>query len=153
MKHVWSVLCHKGIIDKASNNISLIEVVEEIHLSSEAVEGGAKVLEVIAAMPMNWVTLWARSDLGKPEKNWIKDTIVSPSGKILGGKEYEVDLQEYKRNRRIRSVPIPPSNEPGIYLFQTRLKVEGKKQWKKVAEVLLEVIVEKTEPEKDIPES
>lgn len=153
MRHVWSVLCYKGIIDKASNNMSLIETIEEIHLSAEAVKGGAGGLEVIAAIPMNWVTLWTRSDPTKVEKNWVKDAIVSPSGKILVVKEYEVDLQQYKRNRSVRNVPMPPSEEPGIYLFQTRIKVEGKKQWKKVAEVPLEVIVEKEGPEKARPKS
>jgi hypothetical protein len=148
MRHIWSVLCQKSIIDKASNNISLVDLVEEIHISSELVEGAEKDLKALSRVPMYWVTLWARSDPEKPEKNWVKDTIISPSGKTIGGKEYEVDLQEYKRNRRIRSVPIPPSNEQGIYYLQSRLRIEGRKQWKKVAEVPIEVIVDKVSSEK-----
>ena len=87
MRHVWSILCSKGIIDKASNNISLIETLEEIHVPAEIIGGREGGLEVIPAIPLNWVTLWTRSDPTKAEKNWTRNTIVSPSGKNLGGRE------------------------------------------------------------------
>ena len=148
MKHVWSALCLKSVIDKASNNISLLEVIEEIHASPYELKGEEGNTGLFVPMPIHWVSLWERSNPEIPEKTWIKDTIKLPSGKLLGEQELEVDLLAKKRRRLIRMVPVPPSNELGRYVFETRVKNEGETRWKKVSEVPLEIIMEKDKSEK-----
>ena len=138
MRHIWSVLCSKSVVDKKSNNISLFDIMEEIHFSSEkpAVEGG--VIVEAGPVPAHWVSLFGRSNIEKPEKVAIKDTIITPSGKIIGEYESEVDLSANKRRRIIRTVPVPPSMEEGLFIFETKMK--EKESWKRISEITLELI-------------
>ncbi len=143
MRHIWSLLCSRCVTDKVSNNVSLFEVLEEIHLPPGVAgkkEGG---IEIIAPMPADWVTLWARSKKEKPETVLVKDTILSPSGEILGEREYSVNLQENGRNRTMRRIPLPPSDKPGVYRFRTQVKDGEQKSWRRVSEIPLEVIADK----------
>lgn len=147
MRHIWSILCTKSVIDKASNNVSLFEIIEEIHLPPEIREVEQKNIEAIAAMPFDWVTLWVRSKVDEPESGNVKDMIVSPSGKIIVVKEYGVELYKHKRSRITRRIPMPPSNKTGVYGFRTYVKDERRNIWRKVAEVPLEVIADKVQGE------
>lgn len=142
MKHVWSALCTRGIIDKQSNNVSLFELLEEIHLfiNTQLIEQEG--VPTFGTNMANWVSLFCRSDNDIPEKGKIKDEIKAPSGKTIGVRESEIDLLNHKRRRFLRTLPIPPQNEPGIYLFETSLKTKKNNRWRKVSEIPLEVIVE-----------
>jgi len=143
MRHIWSLLCSRCVTDKVSNNVSLFEVLEEIHLPLGVVEEKGGSIEVIAPMPADWVTLWARSKKEKPETVLVKDTILSPSGRILGEREYSINLQENGRSRAIRKIPLPPSDKSGVYRFRTQVKDEEQKSWRRVSEIPLEVIADK----------
>jgi len=143
MRHIWSLLCSRSVTDKVSNNVSLFEVLEEIHLPPGVAEKKGGSTEVIVPMPADWVTLWARSKKEKPETVLVKDTILSPSGKILGEREYSVNLQENGRSRAIRRIPLPPSDKSGVYRFRTQVKDEEQKSWRRVSEIPLEVIADK----------
>jgi len=143
MRHIWSLLCSRCVTDKVSNNVSLFEVLEEIHLPPGVAEKKGGGIEVIAPMPADWVTLWARSKKEEPETVLVKDTILSPSGKILGEKEYSINLQENSRSRAIRRVPLPPSDKSGVYRFRTQVKDEEQKSWRRVSEIPVEVSADK----------
>ncbi len=145
MKHIWSVLCNKGIIDKKSNNISLIEIIEEVKFVTEIKGVSGENINLIGQMPVDWVTLWVRSNIEEPEKGSVKDFIVTPSGKTNVNKEYEIDLQNFKRNRAIRRIMLPPINESGIYLFLTQLKDEQRQRWNTVAEIPLDITLGRVE--------
>ena len=86
----------------------------------------------------------------EPEKGMVKDSIVSPSGKVIMEKEYEVNLQNYKRNRATRRVLLPPAKEKGIFLFFTQIKEEQKQTWKTVGETPLYVTMERIENKKNV---
>lgn len=142
MKHVWSVLCSRGIIDKKSNNVSLIEVIEELKLFSETNSLTEEAANVIGQMSADWVTLWIRSNLEEPERGAVRDAIIAPSGKIIVEREYEVDLQTHKRNRTTRRIMLPPARESGVYLLRTQLRSERRKNWKTMSDVPLDVTIE-----------
>lgn len=148
MRHIWSVLCSKSVVDKKSNNISLFEVLEEIHITTNQPDFGGETEVVVALMPAHWVSLWSRSNPGVPEKAIIKDTIKLPSGKILGEHESEINLLNNRRIRITRSVPVPPAKEEGLYIFETRVRDKDNKRWTKVSEVTLELILEQSKPDK-----
>ena len=140
MRHIWSVLCSKSVIDKKSNNVSLFDIMEEIHFSSEEPKVEEEVMVTVGPVPAHWVSLFGRSNIEKPEKVVIKDTIKTPSGKIVGEHESEVDLSVNKRRRIIRTVPVPPSIEEGVFIFETKMK--EKERWKMISEIPLELILE-----------
>lgn len=151
MKHIWSVLCSKGIIDKKTNNISLIEIIEEMKFVTE-IQGISEESDInlVGQMPVDWVTLWVRSDVEKPEKAKVKDTIISPSGKTILEKEYEIDLQNHKRMRATRRVSLPPANESGVFLFLTQVNGDEKRTWNIVGEIPIFVTIERVETKKQV---
>ena len=139
MKHLWSVLCTRGIIDKQSNNVSIFEILEEIHVPRSAV---ARETEPIVGVLANWVSSFSRTNNDIPETGKIRDVIKLPSGKSFGTRESDIDLKNVKRRRLIRAIPLPPKNEEGTYIFETSLKGEGENRWKKVSEIPLELILD-----------
>jgi len=118
---------------------------EEIHLSREAPEAVEGYMVMAGPVPAQWVSLFGRSSTTIPEKAVIKDTIKAPSGKVMGEHESEIDLSVNKRRRLVRTVPVPPSREEGIFIFETRVK--EKERWKKVSIIPLEIIFEEKKAE------
>lgn len=144
MKHIWSVLCSKCIIDKNTNNLSLIEIIEEMKFATVIEKSGKGSVDVklVSQMPIDWVTLWVRTNIEEPEKTKMKDIVISPSGKTILEKEYEIDLQSYKRMRATRKVLLPPTNENGIFLFLTQVNDEKNKVWSTVGDIPIFITIE-----------
>ena len=96
-KLVWSVLCAHPIVDQQTNNVSLINVIEQVQVSLSAI-GPFPV-----TIPMGWsiVTLWRREDLDHPEQRVGRLRILGPGGGQLGEALFEIDLSEHERARTI----------------------------------------------------
>ena len=96
-KLVWSVLCGHPIIDQRTNNVSLVNVIEQVQIAP-AVTG-----PFLVTIPMEWsiVTLWRREDLGRPEQRVGRLRILGPGGGQLGEALFEIDLSEHERARTI----------------------------------------------------
>lgn len=145
IEHVWSVLCLHGIVDKDSNNISLIGILEEMHLTKKpsspkkqkAPTKGKPVLPV----DIEWVTLWERTQDDSVSLGHIKGILVDPSGKIIGQDEHDVDLSKCKRLRHISKISSLPILESGRYQFRTQIKDEKTNRWKSVSSLPLQVFV------------
>jgi hypothetical protein len=58
--HVWTILCSRAVIDRDTNNMSLLEVIEQLTLgdASPPVEG-----EGLAPIQLELVTLWTRREM------------------------------------------------------------------------------------------
>ena len=139
MKNIWSVLCQNAIIDKDTNNVSLLNVVEEVHIPTEpppeSIVGTSK-----ASMSPSFelVTLWRRSDPEVPEKGSARVRVVLPGKKVHILATFEVDLTKFLRVRnRLHIYGIPRGGE-GIYKFVVERK-QGTKGWSREAEVPLGV--------------
>ena len=139
IRHVWSVLCSRALTDRDSNNVSLVEVIEEIQLR---VEKNATKDKIAVPFPIHWVTLWARMEADKPSCVHAKDMVIDPSGEIILVKEYDVDLSEHKRYRFIRNLQGLPVPSSGQYRFHTQLLDEKSHAWEDVSDVPLEVTIE-----------
>jgi len=132
--HVWTVLCSYAVIDQDSNNVSLLNVVEQLNIEEEpSPEGGI-------TLPLEIMTLWARADLDRPARRRGRVTFLSPSGTANDGPwEIEVDLSEYHRNRtrgRLRALHV---SESGRYVFRVELQGEDETEWRQVAAIPLEI--------------
>ena len=133
--HVWTVLCTRSIIDKNTNNISLLEVLEEVVAAGEA-----PTEDRVPELPINaqLVTLWARRESSQPTRGRARVTFESPSHKLLFQREYAIDLTTHSRTRKralINGLPVPGS---GWYHFKVEVRDEGD-TWREVARVPLEV--------------
>jgi phage-related baseplate assembly protein len=134
--HVWTVLCWRSSIDQARNNISLLEIVEEMTLRNIPTESLSK--GVLSPIELQLVTLWTRGDPDSPCSGKGRIQFLNPSGDVLSEVERNIDLQNSMRRRLILAIEgLPLKGEEGRYIFRVQLQ-EGE-AWKDVAQIPLEV--------------
>lgn len=134
IEHVWTVLCTRVLIDRASNNATLVEVIER--LAGPATDDSEPGL---IAIPMDLITLWTRSDLEKGERGRARMRLLAPDGSQLGGSvPYDVDLTAGHRLRNTTRLGALPFKGAGYHRFVIELEdADGK--WQPVARVPLDV--------------
>ena len=135
--HVWTVLCRRSLIDE-NNNISLLEVLEQVTADGETPEPGTT---AIAPISIELVTLWSRHDLSDAEQGQARVTYYSPSMDPLFQHEYEIDLLDHNRRRIRASLAALPFQNSGTYCFVVELRNERDSQWSQVARIPLEAEV------------
>lgn len=120
----WSLLCRRGIVDKFTNYLSLLEVVNEILVDeiSEPADSGAPAEAQQAPgmiLDSQLVSLWTRSDPSTPERFWQRVTVTTPDGETHGSPEdrLEGDLSTHQRTRLLTGMKVIPYRGPGIYVF------------------------------------
>jgi hypothetical protein len=142
-KNVWSVLCHKGATHQRTNQISLLDVIEEITVVPQEILI-EKPKAVTMQVSMELVSMWIRSDLSVPESSACRVRLVTP----MRSKHYtdvlELDLKDHIRVRSTVQIDVIPYYGPGLYYFvveQRRIADSKVQTWKTVAHVPLEIQV------------
>lgn len=138
VEHMWTVLCSRSLVDIESQNISLLEVVDEITLPADAF---ANKPTMNLSLQMELVTCWRRSNLSQPGKTRAKMTLMDPKGKTIEEQAYSVDLSEGNRRRTRIRIPGLALVGPGTYTFQVELQSIGNGPWMKVAKLPLDVLL------------
>ncbi|MDO8433371.1 MAG: hypothetical protein Q7S58_13285 [Candidatus Binatus sp.] len=138
IRHVWSVLCARSIIDNESNNISLLEVLEQLAVTAPPGQAALSQTDKIS-VPLNseLVTLWTRSG-DVPEQSRARIRIVNAGGDELHVSEIAVDLTKHARLRsraRLNGLAI---RGPGVHEFRVSLEEQGR--WEEVARIPLQII-------------
>mgnify|MGYP001026944367 CR=1 FL=1 len=137
--HVWTVVCRQSVIDRDSNNVSLLNVLEQITLHGEAEADADE--RALVPIGMEVVTLWSRSDYDVPAGGVQKLTLLSPSGEVLASGEQHTDLSKHRRFRnraRFRGLPLAG---PGRYVFRVEQRETDDAEWHHVTDVPLEVLL------------
>lgn len=132
MKHIWSVLCETAILSKYSNNVSLIEIVEEITFS---VEGEVQGLP----LKLSLVSCWHRTSLDQPEDAKERIVLLSPNGEELITGEIAVDLKEHQRSRNFFNLVGIPFAGSGTYDFVVQFQDSTVTEWQVAAVIPLEI--------------
>ena len=139
--HCWSVLCNRSLIDKETNNVTLIDVLEQFQFQIKG--------DLTPPLPwsMELVTLWSRDNLDQKEKRAARVTFFSPSNKVIADViPYQVDLTVYRRNRsRLRIEGLPPLKESGQYYFLIELEGDFEDKWTEVTRIPVDVLITKIE--------
>lgn len=139
MKVQWALLCSTSLIDKERNNLSLINVVEQITLAAQGSEFGAW-----ARMqpPMQLVSLWRRNEAELPERGKQRVLVVAPNGEIpervTPPPEIDVDLDRFRRYRIRTAVTHFPVCGPGTYEFRIEKRTDNG-EWEPAGSVPLDV--------------
>ena len=137
LRHVWTVLCRTSSVDKDSNNISLLEVTEQL--------GGILVGPVqppALPFPLTLVTLWCRSEPSTPVRGNSRLRVVGPDGAdLIEPTVQDVNLMEHLRTRLRASLAAIPYSGPGFYEYVMERETDTA-AWEEVARVPLEVKVE-----------
>ena len=131
-------MCRSSSIDRDTNIISLLDVIEEITFSSDLTSTGIKDLEIIQ-LPFELVTMWQRD--GSIEKELsanIKLVGITPKGKETEIGPIPIIFEKGKPRIRVRiKINGITFNGLGVYKFKVLLEEKGK--FVKVQEIPLEI--------------
>lgn len=138
IRHIWTVICSKSVIDQDTNSISLLEVLEQLNISGPKLP---KKKDKVVTIPLNFevVTLWSRVSDDQPCRGNARIILFAPSGKKIKEFKHNVDLTTYKRFRNRVKIIGFPFPESGIYNFQIQIKEEKDSNWKEVANIPLQL--------------
>lgn len=138
MKHAWTVVCSKTIIDSDSNNISL-DVAEQLSIQGVDAHEGKQI--VIPGFSLTIASLWYRDNPTKGEKGNARIRYLGPSNVKLSELSLNIDLEKASRMRTRISFTTPRFNGPGWYFFVVEEKNGNK--WVEVARIPYELAIHK----------
>ena len=139
MKHIWTVLCQNSVIDSETNNLSINNVLEQLEITTDekSVKSDGSI-----NVPINYeiISMWYKEDSKSAVKAEILVEIVDSNSKVLKSftqkGEMPVAMNRLRTRMRVQGIELTVS---GIYSFVTKIKIEGERDFQKVAEVPLEV--------------
>lgn len=145
IKHAWSVLCRRTVIDSESNNVSIFDSFEQLQIKlNDEIKGAiAEKKNFVIPIDLEVATLWFTDEKGKKQVAQTLLEMVDPKGKVLLKKEIEIviptDMYRLRFFSKLKMLPISSS---GIYFFNVSLKNSSEENYKKVAQVPLEILIE-----------
>ncbi|MEP6635736.1 MAG: hypothetical protein ABJB97_03355 [Acidobacteriota bacterium] len=155
IRHVWSVLCSRMIVDATSNNATLIDVIESIQIALTEPEPGstppAPTDRVTLPLQATFVTLWSRADLDVPVAGTQRIRLLSHRGTAMVSVESPIELEIGRRFRHLGSINGLPTEGSGTCEIEVSWKVLPDDQWNVAARIPIEVTITPTPPA-DIPD-
>lgn len=139
IQHIWSVLCQNSLIDKTSNTISLIEVVEDLGLPGPPLPAGEQGLIPIHC---SLVSNWERVPSNQPTRGTVRVRTIRPTGECEREQEYSVDLSATPRSRTIAKISGITFREAGRHVFEIHVKEDGETEWRKVAGIPFNITIQ-----------
>lgn len=146
IEHIWTVLCSRAIVDRRSNNVSLIHVVDQFTLEvpKEAPE------RVVVPVELTVASLWRREDDEAPVASDGRLYIQFPNGERIQAQEFEIDLSEHSRTRNFVEMNGLPVQRSGVYRFVVERERDG--EWIEISRTPLQVI-KNIQPDREEVES
>lgn len=140
IKHIWSVLCKKSIIDSETNNVTLSEVLEQINIGLDK-SGKTFTAPVNILFDCEVVSMWVKNEK-KIFSGELKIDFCNPKGDLVKDHVYPFEmLPEIKRLRtRIRFNGFPIEGA-GVYSFEVYVREKGNNDFCLVSEIPMEVVV------------
>jgi len=140
LRVIWAVLCQQSLLDRDTNNISLINMIEEIQITAmpPQVEADASGSALLAGNVVELVVLFGRSDFNTPEKGRGRVRLQTPNGTSSNAHEFEVDLTHNLKHRFRLKIPGIPIDGEGIYYFLVDCKTDAN-NWEEKFVLPLEV--------------
>jgi len=144
MKHIWTVLCKESIIDTESNNVSLLNILEQISIGINDSNGQQLLKEGkmfnLNVIPFEIVSFWAKEDRTKSEEaDMIIEFLDSKDNKIKEFEQHIMITAQYSRIRTRIKINGLSVKDSGTYNFIIKIKDKAVKNAKIVAEIPLEI--------------
>ena len=136
-EHIWSVLCYKAVVDRDTNQVSLLDVIEDATI---AIPSPPKGVDLFAMpFPICVASTWMRSNLSKPETFSVRVVVVPPQGSEIPSSAVLVadDLETKMRLRTFMKVRAIPLRGGGIYRFAVEQRVRDEDPWRREASIPL----------------
>lgn len=160
-RHLWSVLCRFASVDKETNILSLLNVIEEITINkAENIKKEEEIIgmaegTIIVPIEFVIVTFFERLD-GKNQESMIKEAqieIVDPSVRSLLKREFEIDFpQGPKRLRHVLKMDGFKITMAGTYKFYISTRESKEDSFELVAEIPVDVKIGVLPTKKSIPQ-
>jgi hypothetical protein len=120
IKHIWTLLCRRSVIDNETNNLSLYDILEQLTIKINVKKNSEeKIYNINIPIEYEVISFWTKSPDISEFNGELKLDIVNPKGKIL--KFFEKPLTIPKDKRRLRSrIRISGfiADMEGIYTFR-----------------------------------
>jgi hypothetical protein len=137
--HVWTVLCQRSLIDRNSNNVTLIEIIEQLNITGREDP-------IVVQMPMELVSLWTRRDPETRARGRYRISFIEPDNAMtLEPYVADIDLTNHSRFRTRARMGGFPIRRAGRHKFRVDLQVEGEEEWRQIVEVPVQVNIEPVE--------
>jgi hypothetical protein len=138
MKNILSVLCLRSIIDQETNNISLIDCLEQLNIQIN--EGDKNIKDKVFPIAFDFVSIFIDENVKEERRfDFILET-VDGKGEKLGEIKGQIIMKEgIKRMRhRIKMQGLKVADS-GTYVFKIKYKKTGEEKFKELAEIPLDV--------------
>jgi hypothetical protein len=137
-KHLWTVFCSKSILDRNTNNVSLIEVVEELTIGLTQGSAIPSDNPVVIPITASLVTLWVRNDPLSSESTVGRFYLIGPANQKLAEGSFNIDLEKHNRTRCFANTSAFPVQGAGTYQFVVEYQsTEG--QWTEAGRLPIDV--------------
>ena len=133
MKHIWSILCRKSVIDPDNNILSISEALEELELGIPEGQKGVQAINI--PIEFELTSYWIKERAAIPKGLIV---VFDPKNKQLGEFSFDLGFKEkITRSRtRVKFSGLVLTTE-GEYTFKVGLKHENTKKIEQVAELPL----------------
>ncbi|MFH1959092.1 MAG: hypothetical protein ABIJ22_02070 [Patescibacteria group bacterium] len=136
INHIWTVLCLESVIDNQTNNVSLLNVLEQLEINIAAGVNFSKDKDLVVPISFELVSLWSRDDTKKKAIDEINISIIGHDGQKIKTLSKKIEIPKGKKRLRSRfRISGFPVKKSGIYYFV--LKINNFK--KEIAKIPLEV--------------
>lgn len=142
IKHIWSVLCQRSVIDQESNNASLIDVFEQLQVDTNHAGTSEISAPKDISVPVRYelVNFWSKTKEGEEERGSVRILLSDPAGREIQRIENEIVIpQSNKRIREINKIQGITLKGSGVYNFIISIRQQSSETYEPVAELPLEV--------------
>lgn len=130
----WIMCCQNAIVDRQSNNISLINVVEQLNLPAQALT------QSLVGVPLQAVVLW-EGETAETESFAQRVVWRTPGGTehvLHTGEQVTVAAGERHRSILNFAGVIPPLEEFGIHFLAAKIQENGG-DWREITRVAIQI--------------
>lgn len=146
IEHIWSVVCQMSLTDKDTNNISMINVVENLNVSIRTNEQIEKKKEEVGwyATPINVHVVnrfRKKADELEDMSFNFQMLVADPQGIYIGNPAegtlaFPKDLRSMRTSVKLNGFPVTKS---GTYHVVTKIKDVGENEYEEVGRVPIDV--------------
>lgn len=133
-EHVWSILCSSSIVDKQTNNISLLGLIDQVTIPATP-DGTAKMLPISC----EFISLWKKTAEASPEKFQTQVLFKTPDGETANPASV-IDVSILKKRTRVKAIINGLLiKAPGTHFFLLQKRNSLTDSWVDVTTVPLDV--------------
>ena len=137
-RHIWSLPCREAIIDRSSNSLTLVGVLEEIQVTIAKPADAPSDPPPVGTLDFVVVSHWIKAEEPDVEDMKLRSRFYAPSGKLLGQSEHPFSFKGHRRARNVLNIRGLPLPEEGQYTIELQ-EPAGESRWRTVAKLPLDV--------------